>query len=160
VVREALVYPKVQEGDKKKRRRLLDDLPDNLTSEDAIRKMSLKQVSKIKTFAEREKKAKLSFEKRLQTNKSKGEKKSKVCTKKTKGKKCEASSTSSDKQSKKDLEFCKGCLMTWEEDMNLDRNSLWIQCDICDGWLHSDCIAEPVAEDEPFQCPDCTLNMR
>ena len=160
VVCEALVYPKVQEGDKKKHRRLLDDLPDNLTSEDAIRKMSLKQVSKIKTFAEREKKAKLSFEKRLQTNKSKGEKKSKVCTKKTKGKKCEASSTSSDKQSKKDLTFFKGCLMTWEEDMNLDRNSLWIQCDICDGWLHSDCIAEPVAEDEPFQCPDCTLNMR
>ncbi|WAR30938.1 hypothetical protein MAR_033480, partial [Mya arenaria] len=57
----------------------------------------------------------------------------------------------------KDLEFCKGCLMTWQEELEIDRESIWIQCDICDGWLHSDCIADSVAEDESFQCPDCTL---
>ena len=162
-VREALVYPKEQDGDKKKRRRMLDNLPDNLTSEDAIRKMSLKQVEKIKTFAEKEKKAKLSYEKKLQTNKSKEEKKSKfkVRTKKTKGKKCEAKHTNNDNQQKKgDIEFCQGCLMTWEEDMESSRDSRWIQCDVCRSWFHSDCIAEPVAEDEPFQCPECTLKTR
>ena len=87
VISEAFIYPKELEVSKKKPRRLLDNLPDNLTSEDAIRKMSLKPVEKIKSIAEREKKAKLSFEKKLQSKTSKGEKKSKVCTKKTKGKK-------------------------------------------------------------------------
>ena len=48
--------------------------------------MSLKHVEKIKSFAERGKKAKLSFKKKLQAKTSKGENKSKVCTKKTKGK--------------------------------------------------------------------------
>ena len=87
-VREALVYPSEQMGSKMKRRRLVDNLDDHLTSEETIRKMSLKQIAKIKSLAEREKKAKLSFEKSLQTNKSKGEKKSSVHKKDKRKKTC------------------------------------------------------------------------
>ncbi|WAQ98492.1 JERKL-like protein [Mya arenaria] len=66
-VSEALVYPKLHAGNKTKRRRILEDLPDNLTSEDTIRKMSLRELEKIKTFAEREKKSKSCYYKKMKT---------------------------------------------------------------------------------------------
>ncbi|WAR06880.1 hypothetical protein MAR_016838, partial [Mya arenaria] len=155
-VSEALVYPKLHAGNKTKRRRILEDLPDNLTSEDTIRKMSLRELEKIKTFAEREKKSKSCYYKKMKTKQSKVKVTANMNTQKTQGKKSETC-TNDKRGIAKDLEFCKGCLMTWQEELEIDRESIWIQCDICDGWLHSDCIADSVAEDEPFQCPDCTL---
>jgi len=51
VLSESLVFPKAQESVKPTRRTLLSSLPDNITSSESIRTMSLKELEKVKAFA-------------------------------------------------------------------------------------------------------------
>jgi hypothetical protein len=63
-LREALVYPKAPESLKPVRKTLLNSLPDNLSSLESIRAMSLKQIQTVVKFAEKEHKAKLAYMKK------------------------------------------------------------------------------------------------
>ena len=67
---EALVFPSVEQPPKTKQKRLLDTLPDNLTSKEAIRTMALKQLEKTRAFAERERKAKEKYLRNLSKSKN------------------------------------------------------------------------------------------
>ena len=140
---------------------MLNTLPDNLSSPECIRTMSLKHLEKVKQFAQKEHKAKLSYMKRQsKANRSddvlrKG--KSLKNTSKGKGpaKNQPKHKTSQDDNAGTSQDFCKGCLVTWDEDMEAGVERLWLQCDICDGWLHAECLTNTVDKDEPFSCPDC-----
>jgi hypothetical protein len=57
VIEEALVLPRAA-AKKLPPRQLVSSLPDNLTSPECIRQMSLKQLEKVRAFADRENKAK------------------------------------------------------------------------------------------------------
>ena len=67
---EALVFSRASASVKPVCRTLLSQLPDNLTYTECIRTMSLKQLEKVKTFAEREKKAKSVFLKKKTISKT------------------------------------------------------------------------------------------
>lgn len=66
------------------RRSLLEELPDNLTSPRALHTMALKDLSKIKTYGEKEVKAKVKYLLQVEKNKQKLNKSSKLCEKSTK----------------------------------------------------------------------------
>ena len=76
---EALVLPRAEQPQKPKQKRLLDTLPDNVTSSEAIRTMALKQLEKTRAFAERERKAKEKYLRNLNCKK-KGKGKSEVAS--------------------------------------------------------------------------------
>lgn len=57
-----------------KRKRLADELPDNLTSENGIRMMGLKSLEKAKSFASKERKARERYLKSKENVRSKGQK--------------------------------------------------------------------------------------
>jgi len=74
-------------------------------------------------------------------------------------KKTKKTETESSKDKKdEDLAFCKGCLVTWKEDMLSGEDRLWAQCDLCDGWLHADCVSGTIEAEGQFICPDCQSN--
>lgn len=54
ILEESLVLPHV-ETSKRKRKLVLDDLPDNLTSGECLRAMALKELERVKIFAAKEK---------------------------------------------------------------------------------------------------------
>ena len=115
VLEELLVYP-TQKTNKIKPRRLLDSLPDNVTSKESIRQMALRDLKKTKEFAEREKKARARY-----TN--------------TKNKKTKKTTT---KQITEMEAMCMACEITWLEDQENCRT--WVECDGCSKWIHVDCI--------------------
>lgn len=47
VLQKVLIYPRAQSSNKAPRKRFLQEIPDNLTSPDALRKMALKEFEKI-----------------------------------------------------------------------------------------------------------------
>ncbi|WAQ99701.1 JERKL-like protein, partial [Mya arenaria] len=150
VLRDLLVFPKAPESLKPVRKTLVNTLPDNLTSSESIRTLSLRELEKVKSFAERERKARLSF---IKKNKPQKKGKSKSNTQKGKmPKKTDPDNVLTQGTSK---EFCKGCQVTWDEDIESDSDCLWVQCDLCDGWLHAECISGLIDTNEQFICPDC-----
>lgn len=73
VLEQSLIFPKAAEATKPKRQLMIDTLPDNLTSAESIRQISLKELEKIKGFSEREKKAKQRYIKKTTKIAAKGE---------------------------------------------------------------------------------------
>ena len=54
ILKNSLTFPSAEQKTKPKRKSQLENLPDNLTSPESIRSMSLKSLSKIRAFKERE----------------------------------------------------------------------------------------------------------
>ena len=56
---------------------------------------------------------------------------------------------------------CMGCGLSWQADESLGLGTIWIQCDVCDGWIHKDCFTDSsrscVDEDSTFTCPSCRI---
>lgn len=74
IMKEMLTFPSAEQTiSKPKRKSQLDKLPDNLTSSESLRNMSLKSLSKLRAFKERELKAKRKYLSQLlkQNNKTK-----------------------------------------------------------------------------------------
>jgi len=65
VLAAKLVFRKADVSTKRRARRLIQEMPDNLTSPESIRKMALTELMKVKQFAEKETKAKNKFNKQL-----------------------------------------------------------------------------------------------
>lgn len=154
---KSLVFPHVAKTEKSKRKTFIQEMPDNLTSPDALRKMALRDLDKIKKFAAREKSGKIKFNKMLE--------KKKVPPKPVKRKSNSKSKRAPDYLEKdtdnscSDDVCCMGCHMSWDEDQTLGYGSVWIQCDQCQGWMHEDCCGHSVdhivSSDDKFYCPEC-----
>ena len=158
-------------------RRLVHDLPHHLTSNKSVRTMALRDLSKEKVLAGKEKRAKQKFLKELSsgsniksrnskdTIKTKGKQRTKAQTiaSKRSDKFAETASSSSSIQKPNSEEIadenenveCKGCHMTWSEDQELGLGRTWVNCDVCDMWMHYDCSSREVESDVPFCCPEC-----
>ncbi|XP_056003489.1 uncharacterized protein LOC130049641 [Ostrea edulis] len=65
VLKGMLTFPHADESKKRKRISIQSTLPDNLTSPESLRLMALKDLEKIRAFAEKERKAKVIFMKKL-----------------------------------------------------------------------------------------------
>jgi hypothetical protein len=152
-MQEALVFPKAPESSKPKRKTLLSTLPDNLTSGQGMRAMALRQLDTIRKFANKEQRAKQSY---LKAQNDKGKRGKSVKTKvQGKGKRRVCKTSPVPDASEENVE-CMGCHMSWLEDMNLGTGSLWVMCEKCSGWMHSDCSSIDIpSDDEPFCCPEC-----
>ncbi|XP_062605485.1 uncharacterized protein LOC134267284 [Saccostrea cucullata] len=146
-IKDAVKIPTVKLK-KTNRKRLADELPDNLTSTDSIRKMGLKSLEKTKKFALRERKAKEKFlkskekAKNIHTlpSKRKVNKPSKGSSKSNK-RVLKSSSTanpilSSASTSSLASDVCFVC--------HADESvpGLWIQCEKCQRWEHIACIPD------------------
>ena len=168
VITEALVLPQVPDDIIKtnKSKAKKEKLPDNLTSPECIRTMSLRQLSKVKAFAEKEKRAKQAYLKKAvakskcaKTTQSRkkqmsNERRGKAPTAKKTQKQTKKPSSSANTDDIRNR-FCKGCLMTWLEDTELGLGGDWVQCEKCKGWLHAGCLTESVFQGETFSCPSC-----
>lgn len=156
-IHKSLVFPKADTSGKGKRKLQVQELPDCLTSPDALRKMALKDLAKIRAFASKEKQAKL----RYTRNQEQIKKKQMPPEKPTKASKPRQKSKAkvSTKHSKNDDILCMGCHMLWKEDENLSSGSVWLQCKHCDKWIHEDCcpVQHTTVGGSPFLCPECKL---
>lgn len=172
IIKEALTFPSISQK-KNKARSKLEHLPDNLTSAESLRAMSLKSLIKIRAFREREIKAKKKYmlqslkEKRKsstkhhkalkvtktsrQSNKGKAVEKELSKSKKSKNGKGDGSDEMEDSENVS----CMFCKLTWAEDEELKSERSWVQCDLCDQWLHADCSEIPVVTDDDFYCDKC-----
>ena len=57
-----------------------------------------------------------------------------------------------------DEAVCVGCDMTWNEDQILMLGNTWIQCDVCNDWVHEDCLPIGFMYDktnDKFVCHKC-----
>ena len=170
VMKEKLQLPKSSTV-KVKRKSTLDELPDHLTAPECIRTLENKNLDKIRKFAQREKKAKQTYLKNLSRNvtvssKSQGNAavKGRSALNVRKGK---AGMSSKGKEAKTNIEqdsltdndaVCCVCHMTWTEDLTLLLGHTWIQCDICDSWVHEDCLPLGFEYDksaDKFVCHNC-----
>lgn len=151
VLKESLSLPKVDESSKTKRKMLLDSLPDNLTSDECLKAMALKELQKVKVFAEREKRAKKSYMKGETTIEKKEGKKTK------KRLNLPIQEFPKPGTSKETEEECMGCHMSWSEDQELGLGTVWLQCDMCDGWIHKDCCTDIESVVDIFHCPKCQI---
>lgn len=128
VLKESLVYPKATNSLTRARQSVLDTCHDHLTSPESIRQFSLKQLETVKSFAEKERKAKLQYMKKLakQSKKTvqKKRKKSKVCHK-IKSKTLRKITCDSDSDDTVGLEqddnkpYCQACQGTEQDDEEL-----------------------------------------
>jgi hypothetical protein len=160
---------------KPKRKRILDTLPDCLTSPSSIRMVALQQLKAVEEKAEKEKRAKERYMKRLEKDAQKAErerqkeiknaeraKRGKQLTRK--GAKSQAKKSCSSSMTTKTL--CIGCDESWEDDEEMGLDTKWIQCDECDMWLHQGCIPDDHEYDQAalvegsdvlFVCHVCSL---
>lgn len=44
------------------------------------------------------------------------------------------------------------CHVRFLEERDLGVERLWVQCDLCDQWLHTECSEDPVVRDDDFYC--------
>ncbi|KAK3096946.1 hypothetical protein FSP39_005022 [Pinctada imbricata] len=124
VLSQALQLPTAPQT-KTRAKRFSTELPDNLTSKESVRSIALKELEKVKVFAEREKKAKEKYNK----NQEKGRHGSKPRAEK--GLQLEV---------EEDDGICMACSGTFAEDIELGLTRIWIECDACHEWIHDDCI--------------------
>lgn len=154
-----------------KRKRLADELPDNLTSENGIRMMGLKSLEKAKSFASKERKARERYLKSKENVRSKGQKTGKgKQRKKVVTTQMTLEATRSDNQGPstshtdtraKEISETERCFVCHADE---SEPGDWIQCDLCRKWEHILCIpaAHPwdkdaaVDESVEFICHNCT----
>ena len=166
ILKECLVYPK-DASTQQKRKSQLNTLPDNLTSPESLRIMSLKDTEQIKKFSEREKKAKKKFLlhkqkaiqgtcKRIGSSKSRKKLRTKAPTQSTQKLVCENTDDDDDNAQ------CMDCKVYWNMEQAVGCGRIWVQCDECKGWIHSDCstVEVPDEEDEPYFCHNCIKKMK
>ncbi|KAH3801952.1 hypothetical protein DPMN_155617 [Dreissena polymorpha] len=117
--------------------------------------MALRELSKIKTFAEKEKRAKRKFVASIKEKSSKRKETNKKPVKQMTGKN---HVMKENEESDEENVACMGCGCTWKEDENLGLGRTWVNCDFCKKWIHSECCSEQidVNSDEPFSCPECS----
>lgn len=158
-MKEALTFPSA--GPKKlKRKSQLQDLPDNLTSSASLRAMSLKSLSKIRSFREREIKARKKYMAQEQKKTAKSKIRKRMNKRNTSSTQAESSGKRQNKQNRNANSqnlTCMFCKVSWAaEDQVCGIERAWLQCDLCDQWLHSECSSEdPVVNDDDFFCEKC-----
>lgn len=167
ILEQSLVFPRATGSSKPKRKILIDSLPDNLTSPESIRQFSLRELEKIKAFSDKEKKAKQKYLKK----KSSSQEKKKVRVPRGKKRnplkgKSKATEKSKRDSSEEDVDFdqertmelsrCQACHSTEQDDEAIGIERLWIQCDSCDSWMHTDCLAAEIDFENTFVCPRCS----
>lgn len=164
VLKESLVYPKATNSLTRARQSILDACPDHLTSPESIREFSLKQLETVKSFAEKERKAKLRYMKKSAKKEKKTvqkKRKSKVCHK-IKSKTLRKITCDSDEtlglEQDDTKPHCQACQGTEQEDEELGLERLWVQCDSCDNWVHTECLSYDVDVKASFVCPKCSKN--
>lgn len=145
VIKETLLLPKVK-IQKKKRSSILDDVPNNLTSPETIRKLALKDLEKTRQFANRERRAKSAYLSKLD--------------KKTVKKSVKVAKTVPTLTGNEDEAMCMVCELTWGEDKLLMFGHTWIQCDTCKCWIHDHCLPVGITYDHSnnntdFICHKC-----
>ena len=158
VILESLKLPKAAtEQLVPTRQTMTNILPDNLTSTDSIRKCSLKQLNKVKMFAEKERRAKqLYLKKKLKAKAVKGKKGPKPQSKKGKRPLTESEKLQKLVERSEEDECCQACHMTYEEDEKMGLGRVWVECDSCKKWMHPDCLNYEIDDMEPFLCPNCS----
>jgi acetyl-CoA carboxylase beta subunit len=52
--------------------------------------------------------------------------------------------------------ICQACHSTEQEDEELELERLWVQCDKCDSWMHTECLSQEIDVNENFVCPKCS----
>lgn len=114
VIMETLVLPETKQSQKRKRSSLLDDLPDNLTNPETIRKLALKDLEKTRKFAAKEKRAKAAYLSRTLKQKKK-------CKQSVKHKEPVSQVNVSE-----DEAMCIVCEITRKEDKSLMLGHIWI----------------------------------
>ena len=62
------------------------------------------------------------------------------------------------KSSEDDDVFCEACHITYKEDQELGLGRVWVECDLCQKWMHTDCLSYEINENDPFFCPKCHKN--
>ncbi|XP_060604840.1 uncharacterized protein LOC132757544 isoform X2 [Ruditapes philippinarum] len=163
VLVESLVLPKSIKTTKMQPKKLLDKLPHHLTSDECLRTMALRDLSKLRAQAEKEKKAKLKYLAAAESSCSKRSKSKHSNIKSKASKKADLSRAGTSKgigkteEENEDDVKCEGCGMTWKEDQELGLGKIWVNCDFCNKWLHTDCCLNEVniESDDPFCCPEC-----
>ena len=117
--------------------------------------MTLRDLAKVKLTANREKSAKLRFERDL------AKKKQRLSTKPGKRNRGQLKTKAVEQEQQTDEGSiqCMGCHMSWQKDQILGTGSVWILCDASNKWTHKECctlaVVVPDEEDEPFLCPEC-----
>jgi hypothetical protein len=170
ILKVSLTFPSAEQKTKPKRKSQLENLPDNLTSSESLRSMSLKSLSKIRAFKERELKAKRKYMSQLLKQNSKTKAKSKRNTstsegssssnlrsagKRTTRKNVKQSKAKESSSQEEDNVTCMRCHIRFLEERELGVEHLWVQCDLCDQWLHTECSEDPVVRDDDFYCYKC-----
>ncbi|XP_038046939.1 uncharacterized protein LOC119721120 [Patiria miniata] len=132
-------------------RRLLDSLPDNLTSPDCLRRMALHQLEKVRHKAKMEHKAKQRYlQKKKKENKS---------TSTGLGEYPQDHGQGAET-------LCPVCNVSYEANVRKGDNLMWIQCDECLEWMHQKCIPSSLAYDQEtvvedtnakFVCHKCAV---
>lgn len=52
--------------------------------------------------------------------------------------------------------YCQACQGTEQDDEELRLERLWVQCDSCDSWVHTECLSYDVDVNASFVCPKCS----
>ena len=145
ILAESLVFPKAPGNPKPTRIYMTDTIPDHLTSTESIRKFSLKQLEKVNSFVVKREKSKSFFPEKAKTGSKKCAKgKGKVTQSKSKKEKRPLTKKEKLEQVGNNLQEvakCEACHMAWEEDQEIQMERTWVQCNVCDRWMHSDCLS-------------------
>lgn len=171
VLKDSLVYPKDMKT-KKKRKSQIDALPDNLTSPESMRTMSLKELEQIRKFSRKEKMAKQKYLLNLAKERKLEEKAKQQATKRKASRSLSRGIKTSLKQTKKkpipvsenedtddESAICMICKVSWKDEQSLDHGRIWVECDTCKSWVHYECstVAVPEEEEVPYYCQECML---
>ncbi|XP_071799787.1 uncharacterized protein [Asterias amurensis] len=139
-LQDALTFPQAGPSCSSRPNTLVSSLPDNLTSSKCLRQMALHKLKKIRHKAEMEKNAKKRYLKKL-----------------SRSAKVNPTSTET---------FCTVCNISYEHNVHMGDNLLWIQCDGCLKWMHQTCVPSTLAYDPDallehsvtkFVCHECVV---